>query len=153
MKKYITLMIVLIAVLLLFSITASAAKNPVLMYVDGFNEREVLSIDYGISQSVDRYGNPTGIPRSNTIVIRVKNLSDYNSELFTWMIDARLKKNVKIVINEKVTGTAMETIYLTDAYCVGYTEHWAEGESYYEEIVLSARKIQNSNITYENEWK
>ena len=52
--------------------------TPVQLSVTDFETREVMMIDYQFTQTVDREGQISGIPRGGRITIRVKTISCCN---------------------------------------------------------------------------
>ena len=50
--------------------------TPVQLSVTDFETREVMMIDYQFTQTVDREGQISGIPRGGRITIRVKAMND-----------------------------------------------------------------------------
>ncbi|MDO4949441.1 MAG: type VI secretion system tube protein TssD [Bacteroidales bacterium] len=128
------------------------AKTPVKMEIEGYAEREVLSLDYTFSQATDIQGQMTGIPRGGFIHVVVKALNDGNPELMAWMVDPRLIKKGKISFNETTSGKKMKDIEFTDAYCVKYHERWEDNHEHIEEITITCREIKFGNIAYENDW-
>ena len=60
--------------------------TPVQLSVNGFETREVMMIDYTFSQTTDREGQISGIPRGGRIDIRVKAMNDGNNQLLQWML-------------------------------------------------------------------
>ena len=70
--------------------------TPVTLAIDGFQEREVMMVDYKFDQATDREGQISGIPRGGRVTIRVKALNDGNNELIAWMLDPTSPKNVSV---------------------------------------------------------
>lgn len=128
------------------------AKTPVSMTIDGFAEREVLSLDYKFTQDTDIQGQMTGIPRGGFIHVVVKALNDGTPDLMAWMVDPRLLKNGKITFKETKSGQKMKDIEFTDAYCVKYHERWEDKHVHIEEITITCRNIKFGNVEYTNDW-
>lgn len=128
------------------------AKTPVSMTIDGFAEREVLSLDYKFTQDTDIQGQMTGIPRGGFIHVIVKALNDGTPDLMAWMVDPRLLKNGKITFKETKSGQKMKDIEFTDAYCVKYHERWEDKHVHIEEITITCRNIKFGNVEYTNDW-
>ncbi len=128
-------------------------ENPVVLKVDGFQDREVMLVDYAFNQATDIEGQISGLPRGGRITIRVKALNDGNPELLKWMTSPNLAKKGTIEFNKTTDGSKMKQIDFEDAYCVDFTEHWADKEGHWEEIMLSCRKITLGPVNYELPWK
>lgn len=128
------------------------AKNPVELKVDGYQDREVMAVNYTFNQATDTEGQMTGIPRGGKIVIKVKALNDGNPDLLKWMTAPNLGKKGSVEFNETKTGNLMKKIEFEDGYCVNYVENWEDKIGHWEEITLSCRKIAVGPVSYENEW-
>jgi len=137
------------------------ATTPVTLKVDGFADREVAAVTYSFSQTTDKEGQTTGIPRGGKIVIKVKAMNDGNVELLNWMVNKALAKNGSVLfMNSTDANKKMKSVDFSGAYCVDFTEHWEDTQgndnkplAHWEEITLSCQKITNGAVTYENEWK
>ena len=128
-------------------------ENPVKLSVDGFADREVMSVNYSFNQATDIEGQIAGIPRGGKITIRVKAMNDGNAELLNWMIAPHLAKKGKVEFLKTTDGSTMKTIEFEDAYCIDFTENWTDKEGHWEQIQLSCRKIVNGPVNYELPWK
>ena len=129
------------------------AATPVTLSIDGYQEREVLKISYEFDQATDQEGQMSGIARGGKIQIKVKALNDGNSEMCVWMLERSLPKDGKITFLETKTGKQMKTIEFKTAYCVDYTDDWAEGKMHIEVITISCKEIAFGNVKFENQWK
>ncbi|MCQ2332305.1 MAG: hypothetical protein MJZ95_03760 [Paludibacteraceae bacterium] len=127
--------------------------NPVTLCIDGFAEREVISVDYRFEQTTDVEGQLSGIPRGGIIVVRVKALNDGNTELLSWMLDPYKALNVKVKFLNTVNGSAKKTLEGTECYCSHYTEKWEDKQMHYEEISIVCRVLKNGNVEANNPWK
>ena len=77
--------------------------TPVQLSVTDFETREVMMIDYQFTQTVDREGQISGIPRGGRITIRVKAMNDGNNQLLQWMLAPNDPRDVKVTFyNERV---------------------------------------------------
>lgn len=128
------------------------AKNPVELKVDGFQDREVMMVDYSFNQATDTEGQMSGIPRGGRVTVRVKALNDGNPDLLKWMTAPNLAKNGSIIFNETKTGNQMKTIDFRDGYCIDFVEHWEDKLGHWEEITISCRKLSVGPVAYENAW-
>jgi hypothetical protein len=128
------------------------AKNPVELKIDGYQDREVMMVDYTFNQATDTEGQMSGIPRGGRITVRVKALNDGNPDLLKWMTSPNLGKKGTIEFNETKTGNLMKKIEFEDGYCVNFEEHWEDKEGHWEEIVISCRQITVGPVSYENAW-
>lgn len=155
MKKIISLLLVAAALFGIMCMPGEAAENvaPVVLKVNGFEEREVISVNYGFHQATDVQGQISGNPRMNTIVIRVKAASSYKQELLSWKLDLTTPRDAEIVFSNTIDGSVMKTIKLHQTYCVRYTEYWRDGEGYYEEIELLSKEYINGNVEFKRNWK
>ena len=128
-------------------------ENPVALKVDGFQDREVMLVEYAFNQATDIEGQISGLPRGGRITIRVKALNDGSPELLKWMTSPNLAKKGSVEFNKTTDGSKMKQIDFEDAYCVDFTEHWEDKEGHWEEITLSCRKIALGPVNYELPWK
>ena len=128
-------------------------ENPVKFTVDGFKDREVMSVNYSFDQAVDIEGQIAGIPRGGRITIRVKAMNDGNPELLSWMIAPHLAKKGTVEFLKTTDGSTMKTIEFEDAYCIDFTENWTDKEGHWEEVQLSCRKIALGPVNYKLPWK
>lgn len=128
------------------------AKTPVTLKIDGYKDREVMTVDYEFEQVTDIEGQMAGIPRGGKIKVRVKALNDGTPDLMAWMVERNLPKNGSVVFLETKTGKQMKEIKFTDAYCVGFEEKWEDKEGHFEEIEITCRTIEFGSVKYENEW-
>ena len=137
------------------------AKTPVELYIKEFKHprREVASFKMTFSQEVDIEGQVTDFPRGGKITMKVKALNNGNSDLLCWMTDIKQAYSGKIVFYDTIAGKLMKTFSFRDAYCVDYTESWAdtvkaEELAHWEEITISCREITNGGeMNFSNLWK
>ena len=129
------------------------------LIVDGFEEREVMTIDYSFTQATDIECQPSGIPRGGEIKLKVKARNDGNVELFKWMIEKDLEKDGTITIPNTTDGSTMQTINFEQAFCVKYDLHWEEQTdtskplAYTETISLACKTISVGELPYNNDWE
>jgi len=134
------------------------AQTSVKLIIKDFKAvREVASLSYSFSQTIDKDGQVTDIPRGGLIVLRLKARNDGNREMLDWMIQKKYSKNGMIVFSKTTDGGIMKTLSFTDAYCVNYEEHWEDDTvgiplAHWEEITISCRMFQNEEVTYTNDW-
>ncbi len=128
-------------------------ENPVKLKVDGFKDREVMSITYAFNQATDVEGQVAGIPRGGRISIRVKAMNDGNPELLKWMVSPHLAKKGSLEFQKTTDGSTMKTIEFEDGHCIDFIEHWEAQVGHWEEITISCRKITLGPVNYELAWK
>jgi len=139
-------------------------QSTVKLSVDGFEEREVLQVDYTFTQATDIDGQIAGIPRGGKIVIKVKARNDGNVELLSWMLEPHTAKSGKVEFQKSTDGSTMKSIEFEDSYCVDYAESWTEAEVnpkgevvktplHSETITLSCRQITLGAAQYSLPWK
>ena len=126
------------------------AKTPVSMKVDGYKDREVMMVNYEFDQATDREGQMSGIPRGGKIHVRVKALNDGTPDLMAWMVERNLPKNGSIDFLETKTGKAMKSIKFTNGYCVEFEEKWEDKIGHFEDIVITCKKIEVGNVSFDN---
>jgi len=137
------------------------AKTPVSLVIGEFSQkiREVASFTMTFTQATDPEGQVTGLPRGGKISMRLKALNDGNSDLIRWMTDKKKAVSGTIKFINSTNGVLMKTIEFTDAYCVGYTEHWedttkSEVLAHWEDIIISCREIKLSGMDlFKNTWE
>jgi len=137
------------------------AKTPVELQIKEFKhtKREVATFTMTFAQPIDMEGQVTGLPRGGRITMRVKALNDGNSDLVCWMADPKQVYSGAIVFYDTTDGKLMKTLQFEDAYCVNYTEQWAdtvksEDLAHWEEITISCRKITNGGaLNFSNTWE
>lgn len=127
--------------------------TPVVLQVDGFQDREVLKVDYKLSQTTDIEGQLNGIPRGCRVVIRVKALNDGNNELIQWMLNPNAAKDMKVCFSNTIDGSKMKDLEGTNCYCVRYVEKWEDGQMHFEEIEVVCQEFKNGSVTFENPWR
>lgn len=129
------------------------AKTPVTLKVKDFEDREVLKVDYTFSQATDVEGQLAGIPRFGKVVVRVKAMNDGNNQMLQWMLAANDPRDMEIVFENTIDGSALKTIKGTGCYCVHYVERWEEGIGHYEEMTISCQTLENGPVKFDNPWK
>ena len=55
------------------------------MKVDGYDEREVISVHYQFNQQIDVEGQPTGTTRGGVVTVKVKSTDAGNTDLLDWV--------------------------------------------------------------------
>lgn len=128
------------------------ATTPVKLEIKGFQEREVLSVDYDFKQATDIEGQISGLARGGHMIIRVKALNDGNDELLQWMLAETDPRDVKVTFENTVDGKTMKTLEGTGCYCFYYKEDWTEGQQHYEEIKVVCQNLKNGGVSFENPW-
>jgi len=127
--------------------------TPVQLQVSGFENREVLFVDYKFDQTTDLEGQISGIPRGGQVTIRVKAMNNGNNQLLQWMLAEHDPRNMTIKFYKTTDGSAMKELNGEGCYCVHYIEKWEEGQQHYEEIVVVCQKLTNGPVSYQNPWK
>lgn len=90
--------------------------TPVQLSVKDFETREVMMIDYTFSQTTDREGQISGIPRGGRIDIRVKAMNDGNNQLLQWMLSPNDPRDIKITFYNTIDGSTMKELEGTGCY-------------------------------------
>lgn len=125
----------------------------VIIEIDGMEIREVMNLSYSLYQSTDVEGRPSAKTRGGQFSVSVKSLDNGNVELFEWACESHLKKNGKIDFLNR-DGTNMKTLEFEEAYLVSFNESYDanDASSQFENIVMSAKKIDIGGIYHENDW-
>lgn len=126
------------------------------MKIDGYDEREVISVHYQFNQQIDVEGQPTGTTRGGVITIKVKSTDAGNTDLLDWVCDSYLAKNGTVTWPRR-DGSTMKTLVFTDAYCVGYEETFDSTDSQLqnEVITVTCRQLTvtgKGSVQYDNHW-
>lgn len=119
------------------------------MTVDG-TDYNLLSIAYGLSQSVDSSGRPTSEVKSTDINV-VMEVSEDNS-IMEWAVDSYGKKDGSIVFNKTDQDQKMKELDFTDGYVTSYMESFGGGDSMIMSVTISCRKIKVGNAEVDNGW-
>lgn len=124
--------------------------------VDGYEEREVISVHYQFNQQIDVEGQPTGTTRGGVLTVKVKSTDAGNTDLLDWVCDSYLAKNGTITWPRR-DGSTMKTLSFTDAYCVGYEETFDSTDSQLqnEVITITCRQLTvtgKGSVQYDNHW-
>ncbi len=124
--------------------------------VDGYDEREVISVHYQFNQQIDVEGQPTGTTRGGVLTVKVKSTDAGNTDLLDWVCDSYLAKNGTITWPRR-DGSTMKTLSFTDAYCVGYEETFDSTDSQLqnEVITITCRQLTvtgKGSVQYDNHW-
>ena len=125
----------------------------VIMKIDGLVEREVVNMSYSLHQEHDVEGRPSAITRGGQISVTLKALNDGSTELFEWACDPYVSKSGEFSF-EKRDGTNMKTLKFEDGYLVDFAETYdsADASAQFEEIRISAKKIDIGGVFHENTW-
>ncbi len=124
--------------------------------VDGYDDREVLSVNYQFNQLIDEQGQPTGTTRGGVLTVKLKSTDSGNVDLLDWVCDSYKSKNGTITWPKK-DGTTMKTLAFVDAYCVGYEETFDSTTTspQSEVITITCRQLTvtgNGSVQYDNHW-
>ena len=97
---------------------------------DKKNKRNIQNLSFEFTQTTDKDGLPSGVPRGGNIKMTLRASKDKDLELFAWMCDKALKKNGIIKIMDPSDSTkVMKKIEFKDAFCVGYSETLSDKDS------------------------
>lgn len=118
------------------------------MTVDG-TDYNVMSLTYGLSQSVDSSGRPTSEVRSTDITVLVESSED--NSLMEWAVDSYGKKDGSIVFNKIDQDQKMKQLDFTDGYITSYQESFG-GDTMMMSVSISCRKIKVGNAEVDNGW-
>lgn len=134
-----------------------AAPRTAQLLVDGFDEREVIYVQYQFNQQIDVEGQPTGTTRGGVINLKVKSTNAGDISLLEWTCDSYGEKNGKITWPDK-NGNIMKTLSFIDAYCVSYEEVYDDTnkDRMYESITITCRQLtvisNKGSVEYDNHW-
>jgi hypothetical protein len=138
------------------------AETPVLLHLDGFDDREVAMVSYSFQRAIDKENQPAGIPRGGLIKLRVKAHNQGNDQLLQWALTPEKHLDGYILFKQaKDVAKKMKQINFKHAYCVSFEEVWndiASGSTdlaHYEDITIACQFVDNdaSGIAFKNEWK
>jgi hypothetical protein len=118
------------------------------MTVDG-TDYNVVSVSYGLSQSVDGSGRPTSEVKATDINVVVESSED--NSLMEWAVDSYGKKNGSIVFNKIDQDQKMKQLDFTDGYITSYSESFG-GDTMMMSVSISCRKIKVGNAEVDNGW-
>lgn len=124
--------------------------------VNGYEDREVISVSYKFNQEIDVEGQPTGTTRGGVITVKVKSTDAGNTDLLDWVCDSYLAKDGTITWPRR-DGSTMKTLAFKDAYCVGYEETFDASNSQLqnEVITITCRQLTvtgKGSVQYDNHW-
>lgn len=124
--------------------------------VDGYDDREVISVNYQFNQQIDVEGQPTGTTRGGILTIKVKSTDSGNTDLLDWVCDSYLSKDGTITWPRR-DGSTMKTLAFKDAFCVGYEENFDSTNSQLqnEVITITCRQLTvtgKGSVQYDNHW-
>jgi hypothetical protein len=109
----------------------------------------VVSLSYGLNQSVDQSGRPTSEVKGQNITVVVESSED--NSLMEWAVDSYGKKNGSIVFNKIDSDQKMKQLDFTDGYITSYSENFG-GETMMMTVSISCRKIKVGNAEVDNAW-
>jgi hypothetical protein len=118
------------------------------MTVDG-TEYNVMSVSYGLSQSVDGSGRPTSEVKAMDINVIIESSED--NSLMEWAVDSYGKKDGSIVFNKIDQDQKMKQLDFTDGYVTSYAESFG-GDTMMMSVSISARVIKVGNAEIDNGW-
>jgi hypothetical protein len=127
-------------------------ENPVTLKIDGFKDREVLSMSYSFDRSTNTEGQTSGVPRGGQITVKVRAMNDGNPELLKWMTSDSLAKKGSIEFLKTTDWSKMKSIEFEDAYCINFQEKWEDKQVHFEEITITCKKLVNGPVTHEMKW-
>ncbi len=109
----------------------------------------VVSLSYGLNQSVDQSGRPTSEVKGQNITVVVESSED--NSLMEWAVDSYGKKNGSIVFNKIDSDQKMKQLDFTDGYITSYSENFG-GETMMMTVSISCRKLKVGNAEVDNAW-
>jgi hypothetical protein len=109
----------------------------------------IVSLSYGLNQSVDQSGRPTSEVKGQNITVVIESSAD--NSLMEWAVDSYGKKNGSIVFNKIDQDQKMKQLDFTDGYITSYSENFG-GETMMMTISISCRKIKVGNAEVDNAW-
>jgi hypothetical protein len=109
----------------------------------------IVSLSYGLNQSVDQSGRPTSEVKGQNITVVVESSED--NSLMEWAVDSYGKKNGSIVFNKIDSDQKMKQLDFTDGYITSYSENFG-GETMMMTVSISCRKIKVGNAEVDNAW-
>jgi hypothetical protein len=109
----------------------------------------IVSLAYGLNQSVDTSGRPTSEVKGQDITVVVESSED--NSLMEWAVDSYGKKNGSIVFNKIDSDQKMKQLDFTDGYVTSYAENFG-GDTMMMSISISCRKIKVGNAEVDNNW-
>jgi len=121
--------------------------------LEGQEELNIRSCDYGLDQQVDINGMPSQKPLGGG-VINVVIESDGQTDFFDWAVSPSNLKSGTITFYKRDAMAQQKVLTFTDAYCISYREFF-EADNYKPMITrlrLSAREISLEDVTYTNHW-
>ena len=126
------------------------------MSVDGYEDREVISVNYQFTQQTDVEGQPTGTTRGGVITVKLKSTDSGNTDMLDWVCDSYLSKSGSITWPRR-DGSTMKTLTFTDAFCVGYQETFDATNSQLqnEVVTITCRQLivaGKGSVQYDNHW-
>ncbi|MFB6455541.1 type VI secretion system tube protein TssD [Chitinophaga sp. Hz27] len=119
--------------------------------IDGL-DFNVLECRYSFLQNTDSCGRPNAKALANHIELLLESSSD--TTLLDWMISDTVTHSGSIVFYRRDALSRLKELKFSDTYCIGYTENFnaANEQPMQIKLILSARKIQVNNSTYEHQW-
>lgn len=118
------------------------------MTVDG-TDYDVVSVSYGISQSVDGSGRPTSEVKAHDIVVAIESSED--NSLMEWAVDDYGKRDGSIVFNKIDQDQKMKQLDWKDGYVTSYQESFG-GATMMMSICISCRTLKVGNAEVDNKW-
>jgi hypothetical protein len=118
------------------------------MTVDG-TDYNVVSVAYGLSQSVDGSGRPTSEVKASDITVVIESSED--NSIMEWAVDSYGKKDGSITFNKIDQDQKMKELDWTDGYVTGYNESFG-GDTMMMSVTISCRKIKVGNAEVDNGW-
>lgn len=125
----------------------------VTLKADGITERQIIWMQYSLSQQTDVEGQPVGRTRGGKIKLRVITPKDGNTDIISWMCDMTASKNGTITI-PALGGGDLKTIIFKDGFVVEYSETYDRDKTtvLIEEFTISAKKIRIGSAIHDNNW-
>lgn len=118
----------------------------------GDNSYNILTVHFGVSQSVGTNNLPTRNPEIGLINIVVE--SSNQSELFEWAMMPSQTKNGNILFYRRDSVAPLKTLNFYNAFCINYEEQFAsDGEVPMKtKLVISPYSIEMHSIERTQPW-
>lgn len=112
----------------------------------------VLECRFSFFQSTDYCGRPNASTLAHHLELLLESSSE--TSLLDWMISDTATHNGSITFYRRDALSRLKELKFSDTYCIGYSEHFnaANEQPMQIKLLLSARKIQVNNSTFEHQW-
>jgi hypothetical protein len=116
-------------------------------------EYNILECSYSCNQNSDPSGKPHGITRAGQFKIKIE--SNGKTGFIEWMLSPNKTKDGSITFYKRDAMSKLQEIKFEKGYCIEFSEYFnaKNEEPLTTEIVISAKKIDFGDVTFENVWK